>query len=350
MLTCASRELETLKAYTMKVLHPESAETVSPSPALVNALALPTVVPEPIPAAAPAQLPRRSATPSFNTRKDLSSSIGSSAFWGGSDKNMFGGGGSTICHHLLTPDLVLPESSATSSPSSSSSPTLKSIADLPRVNINPALNDGDARGTNLRLAGNPRDMSSTFNEWVDNNAFSFRSMDSYRMQLWGRLAREAAADKANVPAQLRPKFFVEPKTKASTATHDLSSKGITDRLASSFWSAFEGPSARLDAEKLAAVVTGVAKLKVVAASSSASPNVSSPRRSAEEFNEKAPSPVSAAKAATDAMAATDALSMAMGSLKLVTGNNGRVDNFSVRENPLGALSSFFKHAAAPTRA
>jgi hypothetical protein len=230
---------------------------------------------------------------------------------------------------MFTPDLVLP---------SNNPQPLRSIADLPRTNINPLLNATDPRGVSLSTASG-RDTSGTFSEWSENNAFSLRSMDTYRMQMWSRLAREAQAEKSGLSGELRPKFFVEPKSPSSsftsTSTAEASSSAIaaasaahlasvaathiTSKLASSFWSAFASPSSKLDTDKLTAVVTGKARLQVVE-------------------DEKAP------------ISFEDDLAAALGGLRLQAGV-GRSTVVGARENPLGAISSFFKHAGAmPARA
>ncbi len=303
----------------MSILHPESAKTESQSPALISALAIPSSIPTSGPSTA-----RRTPTPSFNTRKDLPASLESSrGFWGGSDNNRFGGG-STICHTMFTPDLVLPSSSTT---------PLNSLADLPRVNINPRLNDADERMAPLASTASGKELGNTFSEWSESNAFTLRSMDSYRMQMWSRLAREAAAEKSSLASDLRPKFFVDAKAPTSTSTTASNAEAltpssaaqlastatshITTKLASSFWSAFSGPGARVDADKLVAVVMGSARLRVV------------------EVNEKADE--------------ADHLAAALGGLRLRTGRREH-EGLRARENPLGAIGSFFKLAAMPTRA
>ncbi|WVW78453.1 hypothetical protein I302_100407 [Kwoniella bestiolae CBS 10118] len=331
------RELAALKASTMSILHPESANKSSVSPAMVNALALSPALASP---SAPVNATagpgpntiRRSNTPlnTFNPRKDLPASLKGS--WGGND-NMFGGG-STICHTMFTPDLVLPPTNSTSTPA-----PLRSLADLPRVNLNPRLND-DApvpapRGHILAGMGNGQDVSKTFASWSEDTPFSLRSMDSYRMQMWSRLAREAAADKANLAGDMRPKFFVEvkeeplPAPSAAAAAQAAvvaaaASNHITTKLANSFFSAFQSGS-KLDTDKLAAVVTGQAKLKVVSSTELELPP-SPAAQVAENGNE-------------------DCLSMLMGSLKLQSGPGLR--SVGARENPLGTLCGFF---GMPTKA
>lgn len=288
------RELEALKASTMSVLHPESADHVGQSPSMMKALAetdLNTV------AAAPAlqQAPvRRTTTPTVNTRKDVAPFASGSSFWGGAD-NMFGGG-NTVCHTTLTPEITLP----------------------PQPNLNPLLNGVSDRGDkHMSLHVGDRDIdSSTFADWATETPFSLRSMDNYRMQLWSRLSREAAADKANIPASMRPKFYVEPKGQSSTETSALSAlataatEHVASKLTSSFWSALSGPSAKLDADKLAAVVTGKSRLAVVP-------------------NDKVKS-------------SEDALTHAMAGLKVATGTASPAESLRVRENPLGVMAGFFK--------
>ncbi|WVF69809.1 hypothetical protein IAT40_004588 [Kwoniella sp. CBS 6097] len=349
------RELAALKASTMSVLHPETANKSSVSPAMVNALAMSPSLASPnisnnATAGPGPNTIRRSNTPlnTYNPRKDIPSSL--KGGWGGND-NMFGGG-STICHTMFTPDLVLPSSSAsTSSSTSTGAPVpLRSFADLPRVNLNPLLNEEvqTARGPALANIGNGQDNSRTFSNWSEETPFSLRSMDSYRMQMWSRLAREAAADKANLAGEMRPKFFVEvkdekadPASVAAAATAAaaaaVASSHITHKLASSFWSAFQGNGAgqALDTDKLAAVVTGQAKLKVV-------------------HNDIEKTSLSASAIGSIMEEQDDCLSSLMGSLKLQSGPGlglVRGGGVGARENPIGTLCGFLRHASAmPARA
>ena len=304
----SSRELEALKTSTMSILHPESASAVSESPATLSALAIPLAVPAEAGPGPSTQQNRRAPTPKYNPRKDLPSSYDAkNGFWGGSI-----GGGSTICHPMFTPDLVLP---AESKPS-----PLRSIQDLPRININPRLNDETPAPRMPALASdaNGKELGGTFSEWSESNPFTLRSMDSYRMQLWSRLARDAAAERTNVPHDVRPKFYVEPPQVAAAVTSH-----VTSKLASSFWSAFSSQTAgRLDTDKLAAVVTGTARLKVV---------------------DNHPSPSSERDEA-------DGLVAALSGLKLQSGiTNREGSGLRVRENPLAAIGNFFT-SAMPARA
>lgn len=305
------KELAALKASTMSILHPESASK-SFSPAMVSALAKSPAVASAASSTTPNGPVRRPGTPlnTYNPRKDLPSSL--KGGWG--NDNMFSGG-STICHTIMTPDLVLP---------SSNPAPLRSFADLPRVNLNPHLNE-PAPSTlphTLSNTASGADGSSTFSEWSENTPWSLRSMDSYRMQIWSRLAKEAAADKANLAGDLRPKFFMEGPSTPSPSAADVAGAAtshVTSKLASSFWSAFtQGSSKSLDSDKLAAVVTGQAKLKVV--------------------------PVNQKEGEEDVLAAL------MGGLKMQSGVSPceRRRAEGARENPLGVLCGFLKHAGAMT--
>jgi hypothetical protein len=297
----------------MKILHPEPTTTSAPQ-GLLNTLA---VAPLPSPALATKSIPaKRSApvsspapTPKFNPRKDLpsSSTEASRGFWG--QDNLFGGG-STICHHTFVPP-----------------PSFK------QSNINPLLN---SEAVSAAPAASSKDLSMPFHEWSADNQFNLRSMDSYRMQIWSRLTREAQAEKDKVPLELRPKN-VENKTpstassSASTSTSTSSAEAslaahlanaatnhITNKLASSFWSAFTGVNTAIDTDKLTAVVTGQAKLSVV------------PNSSISIYNEK------------NGVLDEEGLSQLMGGLKLQAGTGVKFGG--VRENPLGVFSNFIKSA------
>jgi len=310
--------LEALKAQTMKVIHPESAQDISapPIPGMFNTLALSPSI-KTIPAKRTA-----SPTPRFNPRKDLpsSSTEASRGFWGQND--MFGGG-STICHHTFVPP-----------------PTFK------QANLNPLLNSEPlATPTTTPAAASSKDISMPFHEWADHNQFNLRSMDSYRMQIWSRLTREAQAEKDNVPIDMRPKFYVESNSKPTLSTAEASlaahlastaTSHITSKLSASFWSAFSPvQGSGLDTDKLTAVITGQSKLSVV-------PNIPE-----QKFNEKGPSS-SSKVSLNSSILDEEGLSNLMGGLKLQTG--GMALNRGVRENPLGVFSSFIKSASCPTRA
>ncbi|ORX38810.1 hypothetical protein BD324DRAFT_641191 [Kockovaella imperatae] len=299
------RELEALKKSTMSILHPESASSSSASRA---------PAPLGMPESGPSR-PRANATqpqPKFNTRKDLASTSldTTKAFWGGNpDFFNSANSGSTICHTMLTPDFVLPKTEETT--------PLKSIHDLPRINLNPRLNETPEPLKRVSPARSPLppalakdDLNGTFAEWSESNHFNLRTMDSYRMQIWSRLAREAAAEKTSIPVDIRPKFYTESSSTAAAALAAHATNHVTSKLASSFWSAFTRPgsSKSLDTDKLAAVVTGRSKLAVV------------PSKDTDH---------------------TDDLVASLSGLKLQTGLNGSEGvGLRTRENPLTMISNF----------
>jgi hypothetical protein len=243
-------------------------------------------------------------SPAINTRKDVSA-FGAHGFWGGASDNMLGGG-NTICHTVFSPELTLP----------------------PQPNLNPLLNNLPTPAVEKPTEGSRDIDSASFAEWASDTPYNMRTMDSYRMQLWSRLAREAAADKAGVPQELRPKFLVNPDSQSSVANAAVSAvEHITSKLYSSFWSAFAGSSSKVDTEKLAAVVTGRARLVIV--------------------DEKAP----VRRSVSTQTPTADDLAHAMAGLKVATGNATPSESLRVRENPLGAMAGFFKQSSPlPTRA
>jgi hypothetical protein len=292
----------------MAILHPETANIVQESKPMKAAIASAPVlaaainrnnVPPPPPL-------RRAPTPKFDVRKDVPSSPAAFNLWSNSD---YLSGGNTVCHTTLTPELVVGEP-----PKSRTPAPLRGFADLPRVNMNPALNDSTPRMPSLSATANAQDLNDTFSDWSENNAFTLRSMDSYRVQMWSRLAREANSEKAHIPLDSRPKFFVEPAYVQAASSH------ISAKLAASFASAFAGPATgKLDTDKLTAVVTGKAKLKVVDVE--------------EKENDQA-----------------DQLVAALSGLKLQTGlTRTETHSLRARENPLGAIGSFFRCGVCPQR-
>ncbi|TXT07250.1 hypothetical protein VHUM_03420 [Vanrija humicola] len=293
-------ELAALKASTMSVLHPETASQVGQSPAMLKALQTDTK-----PAAVRRNTGSSPLSP-INTRKDVGAFDVTRGFWGGNE-NLLGGGGSTMIHTAFTPEVVLP----------------------PQPNLNPLLNfssPSDSKSASLNNVGDRDIDSTTFSEWAENTPFTMKSMDNYRMQMWSRLAREAAADKANISSELRPKFFAEPEPSTTSSIAALAysaTEHVASKLSSSFWSAFTGTSAKLDTDKLAAVVTGRARLAVVDADKG--PSARRPSVSRKESSPNA-----------------DALAQAMGGLKVTTGSSLPAESLRVRENPLAAVANLFK--------
>lgn len=327
------RELEMLKASTQCVLHPESAATVGQSPAMLTALS----EGDSSGRARHQVSGRRAPTVSVNTRKDLAPFDSSRGFWGGSDSFA---GGSTICHTVITPEISLPE----------------------QPNVNPLINALNRKTAaentktgpssldkplSVQDVGDRKVEGSTFAEWSENTPYNVRSLDSYRMQLWSRLAREAAADKANVPPDLRPKFLVDPASSSSPPSRRESTSSapssaaasvstlasaavsatatVASRLTSSFWSAFTGPSSKIDGDKLADVVTGRARLAVVPEERRIGPN----------------------RAATT----TDDLAHAMAGLRVATGGSTARESIRNRnESPLSSMTGYLKSSSYSTRA
>jgi len=151
-----------------------------------------------------------------NTQKDLPTSPRASparAFWGGSNTALGGAGGITPVHATLVPDF----------PAFSEKQSQRDQQE----NINPALNLPCFGGVGTTTP-NPKfplspfqqpNLGSNFDAFTDLNPFTLKTLDAYRMQLWGRMAREAGALQAQQRQQvqstaqsqltsaLRPAFF-----------------------------------------------------------------------------------------------------------------------------------------------
>lgn len=329
------RELEMLKASTQSVLHPESAATVGQSSAMLTALS------EGDGSRSRTQAQgRRAPAVGVNTRKDLAPFDSSRGFWGGSDSLA---GGSTICHTVMTPEICLPEQPNVNPLLNALHKKAAEEKASPKSEKKP-LPTPPPRHLSVQDAGDRKIEGTTFAEWSENTPYNVKSLDSYRMQLWSRLAREAAADKANVPAELRPKFFVDPSspsarrdgassapTSAAASVSTLASAAVSatatvaSRLTSSFWSAFTGPSSRIDGDKLADVVTGRARLAVVP----------SERRNVPER----------------VASSTDDLAHAMAGLRVATGGSNPRESIRTRnEGPLSSMTGFLKNPSLSTRA
>ncbi|GMK53898.1 hypothetical protein CspeluHIS016_0104840 [Cutaneotrichosporon spelunceum] len=289
------RELEALRASTLSGLHPQ--QTSQPiAPATSEGASAPISISAPV--VQPATMVRRTTTtPTVNTRKDVAPFATGNAFWAGNE-NMFGSGNNTVCHTTLTPELTLP----------------------PQPNLNPMLNGATDRGAkHTSLHTGDRDIdSSSFADWSLETPFSFNSMENYRMQLWSRLSRAATADKAGIPASMRPKFFAETNAKANessalSALATAATEHVASKLSSSFWSALSGSSNKIDADKLAAIVSGKSRLAVV-------PNDKNKPHE-------------------------DELARAMAGLKVQTGTTSPAESLRTREHPLNAVAGLlFKPA------
>ncbi|KIK93059.1 hypothetical protein PAXRUDRAFT_536199 [Paxillus rubicundulus Ve08.2h10] len=274
-----------------------------------------------------------------NTQKDLPTSprLGNRAFWGG-----LGGMGVTPVHTTFIPPIAVLASKASASSSSlfSGSPVLKPSIFYeetirPRVlqeNLNPALNPSSYRSliekkgaANLNPAlSNLNAGTGAFDSFTDTNPFTFKTLDAYRMQLWGKMAAQQQAfqhqpqpqqtqgqmhtppyspysSPTGLAGNLKPHYFTSaqrvggtsPKatpvagayptpptsqlpsqvstSREQVAIAALASQTLLGKLGSAFWEAFSGsPSSSIassskqwDAEKVRKVLEGRAVVKVV---------------------------------------------------------------------------------------
>ena len=157
------------------------------------------VLPPPAPlAAAPPSTNGRRSTRTLakpNTHKDLPTSpraTAARAFWGGSSNAFGGAGGVTPVHATLVPDFPA------FSPDKQPPPPARQEQ---QENINPALNLPCFGGVGTTTP-NPKfplspfqqpNLGANFDAFADLNPFTLKTLDAYRMQLWGRMAREAGA-------------------------------------------------------------------------------------------------------------------------------------------------------------
>lgn len=290
---------------------------------LLEGRALPDLPPPaelpPVPASPPLTPSPAAATSSPpvltpNTQKDLPTSprLSNRAFWGG-----LGGIGVTPVHATFVPPIAVLAAKASPTPFSGGSPILKpSIfyeetirSRVLQENLNPGLNSSSYRGLIEKKGSaniNPAltNLNSTighgvgaFDTFSDINPFSFKTLDAYRMQLWGKMAaqqhhqpqpQQHPTQPHGLAANLRPHFFnsansaskakaayptppASPKlpSKEHVAAAAIASQTLFSKLGSAFWEAFSGspahPSAskNWDAEKVRKVLEGRAVVKVV---------------------------------------------------------------------------------------
>ncbi|EJT99371.1 hypothetical protein DACRYDRAFT_23924 [Dacryopinax primogenitus] len=231
--------------------------------------------------------------PMVNPYKDITPS---SMFWGGASMN----GGITSVHTTLLPDLA--------SNGSLSATLAGKMPPTSSFNINPLLNSPPPPSTIVRGLD---PLPNSFDSFAEENAFSLKSIDTYRMHLWSRLAKEAGAVDAqrerdnldtnptisSLASSLRPAFFyaeardesskkaVTKKAQLPTPPYSpgpgatdaemrqafyvatLASQTLVSKLGAAFWEAFSEPagpaSSLLDAEKVRAVLEGKAVVRVV---------------------------------------------------------------------------------------
>ncbi|KAM6492733.1 hypothetical protein JOM56_012457 [Amanita muscaria] len=181
-------------------------------------LALPT------PTASPLRTP--------NTQKDLPTSprLGAAAFWGGTTRSSFGmgmGGGITPVHTVLVPDLSMSFGAGVGEDVSQGE---GSVTRALQENMNPALN-GSVTSKNVNVSSNLGSASNVggFEGWADFNPLTMKTLDAYRMHLWGKMAAQqqfqrnlqAQTHRSTGPALtglasgLRPHFFTSPSTSSS---------------------------------------------------------------------------------------------------------------------------------------
>ncbi|KAM5536937.1 hypothetical protein V8D89_009392 [Ganoderma adspersum] len=150
-------------------------------------------------ASSPSPTPARSRSPLLtpNTQKDLPTSprLGSRAFWGGAHSSF----GITPVHTTLVPEWG-------SILSGKGAPGRKSPA--LQENINPNLNISTAAALASLLNSTkaseekPKEPQITlggFDAFVDTNPFTLKSLDSYCMHLWGKMAPSSDRPRASSP-------------------------------------------------------------------------------------------------------------------------------------------------------
>ncbi|KAI0371413.1 hypothetical protein BV20DRAFT_1051794 [Pilatotrama ljubarskyi] len=152
-----------------------------------------------------------------NTQKDLPTSprMGARAFWGGA--HMGGFGSITPVHTTLVPDL---------SSVLSGKPVAGRRSPALQENINPTLNGSPASLASLLSGRNeekPKEHQQlpmgAFDAFADINPFTLKSLDAYRMHLWGKMAQQQSTHRSTQqqPAQspsglasnLRPHYFAK---------------------------------------------------------------------------------------------------------------------------------------------
>ncbi|KAG8695714.1 hypothetical protein FRC09_008982 [Ceratobasidium sp. 395] len=143
------------------------------------------LTPEGTPAATPTTSTRRKDIPRANTQKDRGNDP-SKSFWGGAIN-----GGVTSVHATLIPEFPAAQVLSEKRTPSASPPSSTGPATPPSdgVNMNPLMNLSPLFGSSKLPA------SSAVNVGLDimGDAFNQRTLDGFRAQLWGRMAKEAGA-------------------------------------------------------------------------------------------------------------------------------------------------------------
>jgi hypothetical protein len=297
--TALRQEISALKRCLLESRHPPDL----PPPAELQTGA--PLSPPGSPAPTPVSMPSTTSLIMPNTQKDLPSSprLGARPFWGG-----FGGMGVTPVHTTLIPPV--------------------GVKAVLQENINPALHRTSSitEKTNSQLNGLGMGMGiGTFDAFADTNPFTLKTLDAYRMQLWGKMAAQNAHTNGNFNANahgmgysphglasgLKPAYFTSspssPKsqglsgknpypspppspglkpapvpTREQAALAAIASQTLLGKLGSAFWDAFSGSGAgasagsgvgasasgiamrkEWDAEKVRKVLEGRAVVRVV---------------------------------------------------------------------------------------
>ncbi|PPQ66636.1 hypothetical protein CVT24_006928 [Panaeolus cyanescens] len=161
-----------------------------------------------------------------NTQKDLPTSprLGN-RFWGGVGM----GGGITPVHTALVPDI--------------STIVRKGLQE----NMNPALNARVGLDNQTNMPQKPT--LTGFDGFADMNPFTMKTLDAYRMHLWGKMAAQQQAHHATAPVSpptsnlasgMRPHFIVSPTRTNLPST--LASSGTLSALLSGKTSASSYPT------------------------------------------------------------------------------------------------------------
>lgn len=249
------------------------------------------------PPGTPVSVPSTTPLITPNTQKDLPTSprLGARPFWGG-----FGGMGVTPVHTTLIPPV--------------------GVKAVLQENINPALHRPSSivEKTNSQLNGLGMGMGmgiGAFDAFADTNPFTLKTLDAYRMQLWGKMAAQHAHANGNtngmgytphgLASGLKPAYFASPKsqpqalagknaypspppspvfksapvpTREQAALAAIASQTLLGKLGSAFWDAFSGSGSAAgsgisgsgsvmrkewDAEKVRKVLEGRAVVRVV---------------------------------------------------------------------------------------
>ena len=152
-----------------------------PAPIPVHVPAVATaIVPPPTSANASTSTPL--VTP--NTQKDLPTSplLGARGFWGGAGMGLGGMGGITPVHTTLIPEYGVLGALG------------KPVSSVLQENMNPSLNvPGALSSLNSNVSGNGFGGPHGFDAFADQNPFTLKALDAYRMQLWGKMAAQLHA-------------------------------------------------------------------------------------------------------------------------------------------------------------